>query len=252
MSAEPVAARRLALLIDADNISAKHVTDAMKEAATLGTITVRRMYGDWTTPNLTSWKSVVADYAIRPVQQFTDSKGKNSTDAAMIIDAMDLLHSGKVDGSCLVSSDSDFTALASRIRNEGLAVLGFGEERTPRALIAACDKSVFVELLQSGAEGKMAMSAQSAGFARTDPKGNSLASLIVEVVEKAADEIRWMSLAALGCLISQQHPEVDPRGYGHKKLRTLVESLGMVDVEERMSPAGHRHVWVRSKPQVQD
>lgn len=250
MSGEQRASRRLAILIDADNISSRHLDNIVREATTLGTLTVRRIYGDWTTPNLAGWKSVVADHAIRPVQQFANTKGKNSSDGAMIIDAMDLLHSGKVDGFCLVSSDSDFTALATRIRNEGLAVYGFGEERTPRSLIAACDRFTFVEYLHAQTNETVAAPTTRLGNPAVLPE--ELTSLVVETIQQAADDTGWTTLAALGSLLTRRRPDFDSRQFGKRGLRALVESIPGVETEERATTGGHKHVWVRAMPSASE
>ncbi len=232
--------RRLAVLIDADNVSASVVAPLFAEIANFGTASVRRIYGDWTTPNLGAWKPVLAEHSIVPIQQFRNTTGKNATDSAMIIDAMDLLHGGRLDGFCLVSSDSDFTRLASRIREQGVPVYGFGESKTPRSFIAACDRFVFTNVLM----------APSGDATRATPlkklKGDAdLANLLRGVVETAADETGWAHLGDVGSRITKQEPDFDPRNYGFSRLRSLIEETGLFELEERPGPQGHKHLWLR-------
>ena len=242
MAASFEKARRLAVLIDADNVSSAVVGPLLAEIASYGAATVRRIYGDWTTPNLNSWKVVLAEQSIVPIQQFRNTTGKNATDSAMIIDAMDLLHGGRLDGFCLVSSDSDFTRLASRIREQGVPVYGFGERKTPRAFISACDKFVFTDVLTPSS---VAQGRQKPG---KNLKGNTeLISLLRDVVDASADESGWASLGEVGSRLTKQQPDFDARNYGFSKLRQLVEEIGVFEIEERPGAQGHKHLWLRDK-----
>jgi len=235
--------RRLAVLIDADNVSSTVIAPLLGEIANFGNATVRRIYGDWTTPNLQSWKQVLAEHSIVPIQQFRNTTGKNATDSAMIIDAMDLLHSARLDGFCLVSSDSDFTRLASRIREQGVPVYGFGESKTPRAFIAACDRFVFTNVLTGSGAGDAAKSKPLKNL-----KGDTaLVTLLRKVVADSADETGWANLGEIGSRIVKQEPDFDARNYGFSKLRSMIEEIDLFQLEERPGPQGHKHLWLRDK-----
>jgi hypothetical protein len=210
---------RLAVLIDADNAQPAIVEALLAEVAKHGVPVVRRAYGDWTTPNLGGWKAVLLDHAIQPIQQFRYTVGKNATDSAMIIDAMDLLHSRRVAGFCLVSSDSDFTGLARRIREDGVLALGFGERKTPRPFVAACDRFIYSDLLATPA-----MLPQKADGRRPVPEPVPL-GLLGASVEAAADDSGWAQLSGVGSKIAQQAPDFDARRYGHPKLSDLFAAL---------------------------
>lgn len=229
----------LAVLVDADNARASVIAEILSEIARYGTATVKRAYGDWTTPNLGSWKNVLHVHAVQPVQQFSYTKGKNATDSALIIDAMDLLHGGKVDGFCLVSSDSDFTRLATRIREAGLVAYGFGEKKTPLPFVAACDKFVFTEILGEPVE-------KSKPRKTTNSK---LRELFLSTISSAAQEDGWASLSVVGSLISKNDPSFDSRNFGYKKLGDLVRDQTYLDVDERQSGGGSAvvHLYVRVK-----
>ena len=233
--------RRLAVLIDADNVSASVIAPLLAEIANFGAATVRRIYGDWTLPNLGAWKAVLAEHSIVPIQQFRNTTGKNATDSAMIIDAMDLLHAGRLDGFCLVSSDSDFTRLASRIREQGVPVYGFGESKTPRPFIAACDRFVFTDVLtgRSGGADKAPL--------KNIKSDQALVTLLRRVVDASADESGWAQLGDVGSRIAAQESDFDPRNYGFSRLRPLIEAVGVFELEERPGPQGHKHLWMRSK-----
>lgn len=239
---------RLAVLVDADNAQAAVARELMAEVARYGTATVKRAYGDWTTPNLGSWKDTLHDLAIQPVQQFRYTTGKNATDSALIIDAMDLLHGGKVDGFCIVSSDSDFTRLATRIREAGLSVYGFGEKKTPKPFVAACDKFVFTEILRPVAATAPAPAAGS----QLDPADQTLEPLqpmLATAVATTAREDGWAALSAVGSLIGKNHPSFDERNYGFKKLGELVRAQAYLDVKAVPTTDGspNVHVYVRLK-----
>ena len=226
---------RLAVLIDADNARPSVVEGLLAEVAKYGVAGVRRAYGDWTTPNLAGWKAALLDHSIQPVQQFRYTVGKNATDSAMIIDAMDLLHSRRLDGFCIVSSDSDFTGLARRIREDGLLVIGFGERKTPRPFVAACDRFVHTELLGPEAPGREAAAQRPAKDLTADTR---LVNLIRGAVEAASDDTGWAALGAVGRNIASQSPEFDPRTYGYGKLSGLVAALPLFEMEERLQGEG--------------
>ncbi len=224
---------KLAILIDADNISADSIEVLLAEIAKFGIPVVKRIYGDWTRPNLNSWKKVVNTFAISPKQQFSYTTGKNSTDSAMIIDAMDLLHTQKYDAFCIVSSDSDFTRLAIRIREEGKFVYGFGKEQTPQAFKAACNKFIYLEVLQAEQE-KTTEQKQP----KSDKKIKDLQKLITNAITQTADEGGWVPLSMIGNFLTKKTPEFDPRNYGYRKLSDLVENLKSVEVK-KISPPNH-------------
>jgi len=242
---------RLAVLIDADNAQADLIEPLLAEIAKYGVASVRRIYGDWTLPNLNPWKQKLIAHAIQPMQQFRYTTGKNATDSALIIDAMDLLYTEKFDGFCLVSSDSDFTRLATRLRESGLLVYGFGERKTPPSLIAACDKFVYVEILREPEAPVAAVkpvSKATEGIAVTEPKsdavsgaskiGKKLISLLNAAQEASADEAGWAHLGAMGQYISKQQPDFDSRNYGQKRLSDLVKAVGGFVVEARVGADG--------------
>jgi len=236
---------RLAVLIDADNAQPSITEGLLSEAAKYGIASVKRVYGDWTTPSLAGWKSVLLAHSIQPVQQFRYTVGKNATDSAMIIDAMDLLYTKRFDGFCLVSSDSDFTRLASRIREEGLLVYGFGEKKTPKAFVSACDKFIFTEVL------RFEENVGSAGKPKTTnelKRDGKLVALLRSALEAASDDSGWAHLGAVGSNIVKQAPEFDPRNYGFSKLGELAVAADLFDVDERVQRDGHSKViYIRDK-----
>ena len=224
---------RFAVLIDADNVPSGHLKEMMEEIAKYGTPTFKRIYGDWTKPTVTRWKSLLLENAITPIQQYSYTQGKNATDSAMIIDAMDILYTGRVDGFCIISSDSDFTRLAMRLREAGMKVIGMGENKTPMPFITACDKFIYVE---------------RQSIRKVDKKLiNSISTSITDL----ADETGWVFLGELGNLILKKQPDFDPRNYGFKKLVLLIKSISEFEVDERATDKGSgniRHVYVRLKP----
>jgi uncharacterized LabA/DUF88 family protein len=230
---------RLAVLIDADNASAAVVKELLEEAAKYGTATVKRAYGDWTTQNLVGWKDQLHRHAIQPIQQFAYTKGKNSTDAAFIIDAMDLLYAGSVDGFCIVASDSDYTRLATRLREAGKLVIGLGERKTPEPFIAACDKFVFIEVLRRAEE---AASMPTPVADLPDLKG-----LLIHAVKQTTRESGWAALAAVGGFIGKSNASFDARNYGYSKLSELVRKQDYLEVKEVSDASGFTHVHVRTK-----
>jgi uncharacterized LabA/DUF88 family protein len=229
---------RLAVLIDADNASASVARELLEEVAKYGTPTVKRAYGDWTTQNLVGWKETLHRHAIQPIQQFAYTKGKNSTDSAFIIDAMDLLYGGNLDGFCLVSSDSDYTRLATRLREAGKLVIGLGERKTPEPFISACDKFVFFEVLKRP-EG-VAATVQVADLP-------DLKELLTHAVRETMREPGWASLAAVGSFISKTNASFDPRNYGYAKLGELVRKQPYLEVKEASDQAGLVHLHVRPR-----
>ncbi len=215
---------RLAVLIDADNAQASTIDGLLAEIAKFGIASVKRIYGDWTQPQLGSWKKLLLEHSIVPVQQFGYTKGKNATDSALIIDAMDLLYTGRFDGFCLVSSDSDFTRLASRLREQGLTVYGFGERKTPEPFVAACDKFIYTEVLRAAAQKPSPEPGQSAKAKLTGDRA-ALVELIADAIDAISDENGWAQLGAVGSNITKLRPDFDSRLYGHRKFSDLVKSL---------------------------
>lgn len=229
---------RLAMLIDADNASASVVKELLEEVAKYGTATVKRAYGDWTTPNLVGWKEHLHRHAIQPMQQFAYTKGKNSTDSAFIIDAMDLLYAGNVDGFCIVSSDSDFTRLATRLREAGKVVYGLGERKAPEAFIAACDKFIFFEVLKRPTE-------QAKPVQVSDVP--NIAELLAHAITETSRDSGWSPLSAVGSFIGKNNASFDPRNYGFNKLSELVRSIANLEVKEAPDASGAIHLHVRQK-----
>jgi uncharacterized LabA/DUF88 family protein len=236
---------RLAVLIDADNAQPSITEGLLSEVAKYGIASVKRIYGDWTTPSLTGWKSVLLEHSVQPVQQFRYTVGKNATDSAMIIDAMDLLYTKRFEGFCLVSSDSDFTRLASRIREEGLLVYGFGERKTPKAFVSACDKFIFTEVLRFQENAEPGVKPKTASELKRDAK---LVALLRNALDAASDESGWAHLGAVGSNIAKQAPEFDPRNYGFSKLGQLAAAIKLFDVDKRVQSDGHsKSIYVRDK-----
>jgi uncharacterized LabA/DUF88 family protein len=236
---------KLAVLIDADNARPAIVEGLLAEIAKYGTAHVKRIYGDWTKPDLNGWKEVLLRLSIQPIQQFRYTVGKNATDSAMIIDAMDLLYVGRFDGFCIVSSDSDFTRLASRIRESGLTVYGFGERKTPEPFRTACDKFIYTEVLAgtTEAETEAAPKQRSAKELRGD---SHLMNLLRGAIEAASDDTGWAGLGPIGSIINKQSPDFDSRNYGYAKLSGLIKGIGLFDTEERHIGNG-KHIYVRPR-----
>jgi uncharacterized LabA/DUF88 family protein len=229
-------AAKLAVLIDADNATPSVVEGLLAEVAKYGTAHVKRAYGDWTGTSLKGWKDRLLDQSIQPIQQFAYTTGKNATDSAMVIDAMDLLYTGRFDGFCLVSSDSDFTRLAARIRESGLTVYGFGERKTPKPFVSACDKFLYLDNL-TYPESPAPTDAAPARKPVTQLKGDAgLVNLLRNAVEAASDDDGWAPLSSVGNIITKQRPDFDPRTYGYAKLSDLVTATTLFDLDRR-SPA---------------
>lgn len=246
---------KLAVLIDADNVPSTHVKEMMEEIAKYGNPTIKRIYGDWTKPHVTRWKSLLLENAITPVQQYAYTTGKNATDSAMIIDAMDILYSGKVTGFCLVSSDSDFTRLATRLREAGMSVIGIGEKKTPNPFIVACDKFIYFEILKddsddedeegTGTDEKKATKKPKRTFDKITPK---TIRLIAQSISDAADEDGWAFLGDVGNLIQKKRPNFDSRNYGFQKLTPLIKSTGRFEIETReTSRRNLKLIYVKNK-----
>lgn len=229
---------RLAVLIDADNASASVAKEILEEVAKYGTATVKRAFGDWTTQNLVGWKAHLLRHAIQPIQQFAYTHGKNSTDSAFIIDAMDLLYAGTVDGFCLVSSDSDFTRLATRLREAGKIVYGLGERKTPEPFIAACDKFIFFEVLKRREEAMPSVQV---------PDVPDLQELLIHAIRETVRDSGWSRLSTVGGMVGKTHTSFDARNYGFKKLSDLVRSQSYLDVRDVPDGTGFVHVEVRLK-----
>lgn len=258
--------RRLAVLIDADNAQASIIEGLLAEIARYGVASVKRIYGDWTSTHTAQWKKSLLKHSINPVQQFPYTTGKNATDSAMIIDAMDLMYTGRFNGFCIVSSDSDFTRLAQRLREEGLTVFGFGEKKTPESFVAACDKFVYTEVLrrqaESGQTPKPAATKKHAGAAAKTPdtampakpqpaKASASAlpiALIRQAIEEESDENGWAHLGAIGSYLTKIRPDFDSRLYGFRKLSDLFKkNPALFLVEERSSAAGaSKTVYVKA------
>jgi hypothetical protein len=240
---------KLAVLIDADNAQASIIKELLGEVSTFGVASVKRAYGDWTTPNLKGWKEMLHLMAIQPIQQFSYTAGKNSTDSSLIIDAMDLLHTEKFDGFCLVSSDSDFTRLATRIREAGLLVYGFGEKKTRDAFVAACDKFVYTEILRTTPRepSELNAAAKSAAVRSAIVLGET-EQIVRNAIAAATREDGFASLGPVGSLILKNSPAFDPRNYGCEKLGELVRRLPFIEVKEvqsEKSPNVHLYVRLR-------
>ncbi len=243
---------RLAVLIDADNAQPSITEGLLAEVAKYGTAHVKRAYGDWTGTSLKGWKDQLLAQSIQPVQQFACTSGKNATDAAMVIDAMDLLYSGRFDGFCLVSSDSDFTRLAARLRESGLTVYGFGERKTPKPFVAACDKFVYIENLTyatgtTASAGAASRAAPRAGAA-TLKADTRLVNQLRNAVEAASEEDGWAPLASIGHIVTKQAPDFDSRTYGYAKLSDLMTATTLFDIDRRSPGDGKQAVmYARDK-----
>ncbi len=241
--------KKLAVLIDADNAQAAIIKNLLDEVAKYGIASVKRIYGNWTTPQLQPWKDVLLSHSIVPIQQFNYSSGKNATDSALIIDAMDLLHAGNLDGFCIVSSDSDFTRLASRIRESGLIVYGFGEQKTPKPFVDACDKFIYTEILQaadtSGTSGEVQPEMRGISTVKKDFR---FLRLLRSSIEDSSDDKGWAELGLVGSNLQKKSPEFDARNYGFRKFFDLIQSLNLFDIDERQSKdQSGKIIYIREK-----
>jgi hypothetical protein len=257
---------RLAVLIDADNAQPSVIDALLAEVAKFGVASVKRIYGDWTSSSHTQWKKSLLKHSIQPVQQFAYTSGKNATDSALIIDAMDLMYTRRFDGFCLVSSDSDFTRLAQRLREEGLMVIGFGEKKTPEPFVVACDKFIYTEVLRpavnkpvarTGGSGEKATAPKPEPGAKADGESKAPAAevsvlpsdLILQAIDEAEDESGWAALANVGTYLTKLRPDFDPRLYGHKKLSGLFKKHPrLFEIEERTPPGSNsKSFFVRAR-----
>ncbi len=244
---------RLAVLIDADNVPYSNIKGVMEEIAKYGTPTFKRIYGDWTKPTVSGWKNVLLENAITPIQQYSYTSGKNSSDSALIIDAMDILYSGKVDGFCIISSDSDFTRLATRLREAGMKVFGIGQKKTPNPFIVACDKFIYMEII-AVAEPIKETSPARIKAAKPQPKpsfstlNKETVHLISSTIDDLADENGWAFLGDVGNLLLKKQPNFDPRNYGFLKLTPLIKSLPQFEIDKRETDKnGIKLVYIRNK-----
>ncbi|WP_276133746.1 NYN domain-containing protein [Polluticoccus soli] len=259
---------RFAVLIDADNVPSGNLKEMMEEIAKYGIPTFKRIYADWTKPHVARWKDLLLEHGITPIQQYSYTTGKNATDSAMIIDAMDILYSGRVDGFCIISSDSDFTRLALRLREAGMKVIGMGQKKTPAPFIAACDKFVYIEILKRRSE-KPQQDLVVVGTAQPKRKTEQphreeaeeadiirkvdqvVIDLISSTIVDVAGEDGWAYLGDVGNLLAKKQPDFDARNYGFKKLVLLIKSIDAFEIDERASDKGSRnlrHVYIRLKP----
>lgn len=244
--------QKLAVLIDSDNAQASVIQELLAEVSRYGTATIKRAYGDWTTTNLKGWKEVLHTMAIQPIQQFSYTSGKNATDSALIIDAMDVLHTGSVDGFCLVSSDSDFTRLATRIREAGLVVYGFGERKTPEPFVAACDKFIYTEILRVKPEEAKVEVAPVGGSLKPVVEGAALPELrpmILTALDAVARDDGWAPLGPVGSQMNKNNPSFDPRNYGFAQLSKLMRKQDYLEIKEVPMGDGSTnvHLYVRFK-----
>ncbi|MBD3863873.1 MAG: uncharacterized LabA/DUF88 family protein [Olleya marilimosa] len=241
---------KLAVLIDGDNIPSAYVKEMMEEIAKYGNPTIKRIYGDWTKPNLNKWKSLLLENAITPIQQYGYTTGKNATDSAMIIDAMDILYSEKVDGFCLVSSDSDFTRLATRLREAGMKVYGIGEKKTPNPFIVACDKFIYIEILKNLTEDSTLEPTTKSSNSKNnyDTITQKEIKLIATTIDDVADDDGWAFLGDVGSLLQKKQPNFDSRNYGFQKLTPLINSIPAFEIDSREDTRGRmKLIYVRIK-----
>ncbi len=243
--------KNLAVLIDADNIPSAYIKEMMEEIAKYGNPTVKRIYGDWTKPQLTKWKNILLENALNPIQQYGYTTGKNSTDSAMIIDAMDILYSEQVDGFCIASSDSDFTKLAMRLREAGMHVIGIGEKKTPKPFIVACDRFVYLEILkaQEIEEISETNKKKKTETSKSIDKVNiGLVRTIRLTINDLSDDEGWAYLGDVGNLLQKKMPNFDSRNYGFQKLTKLISSTKKFEIEKRENPKGRfKLMYVRNK-----
>jgi uncharacterized LabA/DUF88 family protein len=245
--------KKLAVLIDADNVPYAQVKEMLNEIAKYGNPTIKRIYADWTKPTVSGWKNILLENAITPIQQYSYTTGKNSSDSALIIDAMDLLYSKKVDGFCIVSSDSDFTRLATRLREAAMIVIGIGEKKTPLPFITACDKFIYIEILKKEQESDLQEKpkkqqnpkAQTPSMSRID---KNLIKLIKESIDEISDDNGWVFLGTLGSYIIKKKTDFDPRNYGFLKLYPLIKKIGQFEIEEKEAGKNNiRHIYIKNK-----
>ena len=240
---------RLAVLIDADNSRHSIIEGLLEEVATYGIASIKRIYGDWSSDTMRGWKAILLDYSLQPVQQYPYTRGKNATDMRMIIDAMDILYSDNMDGFCLVSSDSDFTPLAQRVRQDGLTVFGFGEAKTPQAFVRACDRFIYSDVLRTADTDKADTPTPRRPAGSSALKGDTkLVNWVRNALEDAADDTGWASLGVVGQKVANNTPDFDPRNYGYKKLGELIRAMQLFEIDERQMPNSPAHnIYIRDK-----
>ena len=239
-------APKLAVLIDSDNVSHTYVKPMLEEIARYGTPTIKRIYGDWTQPESSGWKNVLLENAITPIQQYRYTSGKNCTDSTLIIDAMDILYTERVSGFCIVSSDSDFTRLATRLREAGMMVIGIGEEKTPPPFIAACDRFIFLEIIAPKGEPEEEKRKPEPQQLRRRKVPKEIRLLVRNSVNDVADEDGWAFLGDVGNMILRKYPAFDSRAYGYAKLTSFIKALGMFEIDKRdTSNRGIKHIYIR-------
>ncbi|WP_179352030.1 NYN domain-containing protein [Winogradskyella vidalii] len=241
---------KLAVLIDGDNIPSAYIKEMMEEIAKYGNPTIKRIYGDWTKPHLSKWKSLLLENAITPIQQYGYTTGKNATDSAMIIDAMDVLYSEKVDGFCLVSSDSDFTRLATRLREAGMKVYGIGEKKTPNPFIVACDKFIYIEILKNITDESVSETTTKSTTSKSnyDTITGKEIKFIATTIDDVADDDGWAFLGDVGSLLQKKQPNFDSRNYGFQKLTPLINSISAFEIERREDSKGRsKLIYVKLK-----
>ena len=246
---------KLAVLIDADNVPYANVKEMFEEIAKYGTPTFKRIYADWTKPTVSGWKNVLLENAITPVQQYSYTSGKNSSDSALIIDAMDILYTGNVDGFCIVSSDSDFTRLATRLREAGMKVIGIGEKKTLTPFITACDKFIYIEILKKEETDSLNETGSKKTTKKTNSKSNPISQIDPKIIKLFSDSIDdledengWAFLGDLGNLMLKKKPDFDPRNYGFPKLLPLIKNINKFEIDVReTSNSNIKHVYVRRK-----
>jgi uncharacterized LabA/DUF88 family protein len=238
----------LAVLIDGDNIPSAYVKEMMEEITKYGNPTIKRIYGDWTKPNLSRWKGMLLEHAITPIQQYGYTTGKNATDSAMIIDAMDILYSEKVNGFCIVSSDSDFTKLATRLREAGMQVIGIGEKKTPNPFIVSCDKFIYVEILKTKSKEKEFEGEKDLEKDSFEQITTKVIKLISTTITDLSDDEGWAFLGDVGSLLQKKQPNFDPRNYGFQKLTPMIQSIKKFDIERRENTKGsNKLIFVKNK-----
>lgn len=242
--------KRYAVLIDADNVSDKYIKFILDEISNDGVATYKRIYGDWTRPYFASWKSVLLEHSITPIQQYSYTTGKNATDSAMIIDAMDILYSGNVEGFCIVSSDSDFTRLASRLRESGMDVVGMGESKTPKAFISACNKFRYLDILAQG-EQPAAAPAEEPKAAQDEDKMTNFETIkkaIITIVKENSDEDEWIFIGDIGNKLQKRYPDFDVRNFGFNKFTPFIKSLDLFDIRsEKISGSNNKLIYIKEK-----
>lgn len=240
--------KRFAVLIDADNVSDRYIKNIMDELANEGIVTYKRIYGDWTKPALASWKNVLLNHSITPIQQYSYTTGKNATDSAMIIDAMDILYSGNVEGFCIVSSDSDFTRLASRLRESGMYVIGMGERKTPQPFVNACNRFKYLEVISGSLEKEKKSQGESIEHVSDFMPTDAVKKAIFTILDEISDEDGWALLSEVGNILIKRCPSFDVRNYGYSKLTPFVDSLNAFDISSIPgAKGGVKYIYIKKK-----